>query len=178
MILDINDVTYAGRTAIVRLVNTDVKMLCDCEDWDRLRQYRWSLGNRGYARAYISGKYENFHTLIIPRKRGLVFDHINLNRLDNRKSNIRQITFTANLKHKGSYSNNTSGFKGVSFHKDRRKYQAYIRVNGKARYLGLYDSAELAKEAVEYAQTALTGPVEMEGAEYSARQLREMRGEY
>lgn len=63
-------------------------------------------------------------------------DHINGNTLDNRFDNLRLATHADNTKNCKKYKNNTSGFKGVDFH--RGKWRARIQVNKKIIYLGYY----------------------------------------
>ena len=73
-------------------------------------------------------------------------DHINHNRLDNRKSNLRIVTRQENMYNKSEYKNNTSGVKGVKWNKDRQKWQVQINHNKKRIHLGLYSDLEEAKQ--------------------------------
>jgi len=70
-------------------------------------------------------------------------DHINRDRLDDRWINLRQATFGQNQANTGIPSNNTSGYKGVSWRKQSNKWEA--RVNN--IYLGMFESIEDAKKA-------------------------------
>lgn len=79
-------------------------------------------------------------------------DHINLDKLDNRRENLRLATQSQNCMNKRRQSNNTSGYKGVAFHKSSGKWEARINVNGKRLYLGVFDTPELAYE--EYCNAA------------------------
>lgn len=74
-------------------------------------------------------------------------DHINGDRADDRFKNLREATLQENLRNRGSHKRNTSGFKGVCWNKQARKWQASIGVNGRLKHLGLHDSAEKAHEA-------------------------------
>ena len=65
-------------------------------------------------------------------------DHINGDRLDNRIENLRVVTCQENHKNKKLPSTNTSGVMGVCFHKQAQKWEAYIKVDGKKKYLGLF----------------------------------------
>jgi len=69
-------------------------------------------------------------------------DHINMVKTDNKIANLRLATDSQNASNKSLYSNNTSGFKGVHFHKQSGKFRAGIRLNGKQKHLGSFDSAE------------------------------------
>lgn len=78
-------------------------------------------------------------------------DHINRNRSDNRLCNLRLATSTKN-KHNTSFrANNTSGHRGVTWHKKRKKWQAQISVNNQHQYLGVFDSLDDAITARELA---------------------------
>ena len=74
-------------------------------------------------------------------------DHINLNKRDNRISNLRLATETENGANQPLSSKNTSGFKGVTWHSRSKKWQAAVKVKGKNKYLGLFDRAEDAHSA-------------------------------
>jgi hypothetical protein len=65
-------------------------------------------------------------------------DHENVNTLDNRRKNLRKSTVSQNCMNRRKRSDNTSGFKGVSFHRRLGKWQAAIAVNGKDIYLGYF----------------------------------------
>lgn len=66
-------------------------------------------------------------------------DHINGVKDDNRLSNLREATNAENMRNVGKQSHNTSGLKGVSWHKRTKKWRADIKENGKRIWLGLYD---------------------------------------
>ena len=74
-------------------------------------------------------------------------DHKNRNPRDNRLDNLREISHAENLQNRGPQANNTTGFKGVSYHKVAKKYTANITVNRKTRYLGLFTTPEDAYRA-------------------------------
>ena len=69
-------------------------------------------------------------------------DHINRNRSDNRFCNLRPVTSAENMQNTTDRTNNTSGHRGVTWHKQRQKWQAQISVNNKHKYLGLFDNLE------------------------------------
>ena len=78
--------------------NRGVEILVDAEDLDKVSKYSWSVGADGYPQAKVQGKMVRLHEFLIGRFRGagLVIDHINRNRLDNRKDNLRIITKSHN----------------------------------------------------------------------------------
>ncbi len=69
-------------------------------------------------------------------------DHINNDGKDNRVQNLRWSSHQENCFNRGMYSLNTSGTKGVSFHKKSNKWQAVISVNGKQKHLGTFTNKE------------------------------------
>jgi hypothetical protein len=72
-------------------------------------------------------------------------DHINGNPSDNRLSNLREASRSENGANRTIHSNNKSGFKGVTKH--RNKWAACVRMNNKRYRLGVFDTPELAHKA-------------------------------
>lgn len=65
-------------------------------------------------------------------------DHINRCPSDNRIENLRVVTSLENSRNKGDYSNNTSGYRGVTLHKATGKWAAQIKINKRNIHLGLF----------------------------------------
>jgi len=84
-------------------------------------------------------------------------DHINGNRLDNRLENLRPATTSQNAYNRALNSLNTSGVKGLSWAKKPKKWLACIRVNGKNKNLGYFESKELGAEFLELTREMLHG---------------------
>ncbi len=76
-------------------------------------------------------------------------DHIDGNGLNNKRANLRRSSRKQNARNRKVQQNNTSGFKGVSFHRGAQKWRAQIKVDGKDRYLGVFSTAEAAAEAYD-----------------------------
>lgn len=131
--------------------------LVDDEDFNYLNQWRWHIAWNGYVvrGEYNGGNYKNFflHRVIIKTPKGMFTDHINHNRLDNRKSNLRICTKSQNGFNRNKQKNNTSGYKGVTFEKQTKKWVARIRFNGQMKTIGRFFNPEEASEA--YKQVAL-----------------------
>lgn len=128
--------------------------LVDNEDFAYLNQWKWQLSNRGYASRpkWLKPRKLNKQTTIYMHRFILDFpvlevDHINMNKLDNRKENLRLVTDYQNALNRGKHKDNKSGFKGVSWVKRDKKYKAEITVNKKYNYLGLFDTKEEAAQA-------------------------------
>lgn len=79
-------------------------------------------------------------------------DHINGIRSDNRFENLRVVSHAQNQRNRGIRSDNTSGFTGVTRHNPSGRFMAKIKFQKKCRYLGLFDTAEMAHAA--YARAA------------------------
>lgn len=116
--------------------------LVDDEDFERINAYKWCI-NRGYAGTSLKGKYLMMHREIfndIPT--GYVIDHINRNKLDNRKCNLRFCNKSQNAVNTRVSSNNISGHKGVSWHKVWKKWMVRVIKNYKTVYLKYFDKKE------------------------------------
>lgn len=118
--------------------------LVDDSDFDFLNQWKWHYNAQGYAirRQWFKGgssKFIRMHRLINETPNDLETDHINRNKLDNRRSNLRSVTKSQNSINKGLKSTNTSGCKGVVFDKRRSKWFAQIMLNQKNKFLGYFD---------------------------------------
>lgn len=92
-----------------------------------------------------------------PLARTEFVDHIDGNRLDNRRANLRVATKSENGRNRGRQRNNTSGFKGVTWEKERGKWVAAIMVGGKQAKLGRFDTPEEAYAAYCTAARELHG---------------------
>ena len=117
----------------------------------------WSKHSGGYQRVVAKGKGYSVSRLIwiyhygdIPY--GMKVDHINRVRDDNRIENMRLATIRENNM---NCVRNTSGFPGVSWCSTRKKWAAYIKVNGVGRTIGRYDTLEEAVEARRNAEREL-----------------------
>ena len=119
--------------------------LIDDKDFDNLSTMSWQvhkLGNNYYAYhcSNIKGKTKNIkmHRYLLNYPTGMDIDHINGNGLDNRRENLRICTRSENLRNSKLRNNNTSGYKGVSWSKMRKKWIVQIRFDNKSKCLGFY----------------------------------------
>lgn len=86
-----------GELAYIELANNKGEAIIDAINKD-LDKYNWSLSGDGYPMTYIKGKYVKMHHLVIGKpKKGLVTDHRNRDKLDNRKDNLRSVTQYENM---------------------------------------------------------------------------------
>jgi hypothetical protein len=116
--------------------------IVDAEDYDWLNQYNWCAGkNKGtfYAHRGSNGKTVLMHREIMRAPKGVVCDHRNHNRLDNRKSNLRLCTPAQNQYNKRPKKGCASRYKGVAWRRDSEKWRAQIGYNHKKIHLGNFD---------------------------------------
>lgn len=151
-----NDFEVVGNTVYVSLSNTTDKFICDLDDWEKLKKYCWFKEVQGYVVAMINGKTRKFHTLITKCPRGKVRDHINRNKLDNRKVNLRNVSISQNSFNRGLSPRNTSGYTGVS-KTESGKWFSYIRKDNKLIRLGVYENIEDAISARREAEMKYFG---------------------
>lgn len=110
----------------------------DKEDYEKIKGFGWYKNSRGYAVCDTQDGTFLVHRMIMNCPKGLVVDHINHNKLDNRKANLRVCSQSDNLKNQVLNRANTSGCKGVHFFKRLGLWQTYITVNKKRISLGYY----------------------------------------
>ena len=125
--------------------------IIDKNDLDKIKQYNWTVSKNLYVK---SGNGRNhrlrLHRLIIDCPKDCDIDHINGMPNDNRKANLRIATHQNNSRNTKLRSDNSTGYKGVSFSKRERKYRAYITY-GKQISLGYFDSPIDAAKAYDKA---------------------------
>lgn len=98
-----------------------------------------------------NGKQKNvyLHRLVTKCTNKMHVDHFNHDTLDNTDSNLRIVTRAENMQNlKGPHKDGTSGILGVTWRKDRKKWKAYMGINGKNIHLGLFSDIDEAERAV------------------------------
>jgi len=138
--------------------------IVDDEEFERLNKYGWWLGAGGYPlRQIYIGKsgdkylYKNvfMHQDIMGTKIGFRVDHVDGNKLDNQKKNLR---FASKSQNNWNRKNtNPSGYKGIQFHTTSKKWRAKITKNDKQYFLGCFDTKEEAAKAYDNAANQLFG---------------------
>ena len=136
----------------------------DDDDYEKFAIYRWyaSTGiNKKYIRPrrgyWIKGKLIKvwLHREIMNAKKGIYVDHINNDTLDNRKCNLRLCTKGENNHNRVINNNSTSGYKGVTWKKDAKKWVAQIQIikdkKRKGIQLGYFITKEDAAKAYDKA---------------------------
>lgn len=117
--------------------------IVDDDDYEYLIQFEWFLTPGGYAarKTTKNGRPSIvlMHREIAKTPKGMQTDHINGNRLDNRKCNLRICTNAENSRNRGPMPG-TSKYKGVRWLKNDKKWQANIKLNQKQITLGCFNS--------------------------------------
>lgn len=138
--------------------------IVDDEDYEELLKTKWCLSSTGYAvRGYYEGGKmytKSMHRVLMGNPKGLSVDHINGNRLDNRKENLRVCTHQQNIFNQKVRVNSRSGYRGVIFdnYKPRtKKWRATIKCNNTKEYLGHFLTKEEAALAYNAAAIRLFG---------------------
>ena len=129
--------------------------LVDDYDYEYLYKYNWRADKkRNTFYAVIDDVDDNgkritvfMHRVIMKTRKGMQVDHKDGNGLNNQRINLRNVTHAENQRNKGKLRNNTSGYKGVSWSKQNKKWQVQIKLNGKGIRVGQFSSKEDAYEA-------------------------------
>lgn len=119
-------------------------VLLDDEDRERFIEFSWSLSGNGYLQRHHvteTGRYtkKRLHQEIMGAPYGMTVDHINGNKLDNRRVNLRIVDQQANTQNRRP---NSSGHRGVSWNKRSGKWYAHAKIDRKMISLGFYDNLE------------------------------------
>lgn len=113
--------------------------IIDAEDVDIVNQRTWRKDEDGYIVCRY-GNHSRFkmqnYIMNLPYDRTIYFDHINRDKTDNRKCNLRYVNSQQNAMNQSRKSNTVSGFKGVTYVKSKDTYRARIWLNEKCVYLG------------------------------------------
>lgn len=136
----------------------------DAGDYEWLSQWKWCISTLGYAMRglYLGGGAKNpknktiwMHRFIMNTPKELFTDHINMDKLDNRRCNLRVCTKSENAYNQKPRKQTTSQYKGVHFFTQmghlNKPWLAYITVNKKRTYLGYYKTEEEAALAYNIA---------------------------
>jgi len=148
-----NEYKIVDDVAIIKLTK-EKETIIDLEDLEKILKYKWCASKEGkgwYALTNIKTNYKynrlRLHRFLMNITDSNIFiDHKDCNPLNNRKSNLRLCTNQENQRNVKLQKRNTTGFKGVYFRKDRNKYIAYTKCNGKNICFGSSETAEGAYE--------------------------------
>jgi hypothetical protein len=115
--------------------------IVDDEDFETLRWFRWCYMSRGYAVRSSYGERREMlylHRVIMQAPPGLLVDHINGDKLDNRRENLRLCSARENLRNRRPDAGSTSPYKGVSWNTQKQRWIAVIHVDRRAIQIGVF----------------------------------------
>lgn len=130
--------------------------LVDDEDFERLSRFRWHFDGDGYPNSHERLGVNRSRVVRMAREvlglepgDGLIADHINRDKLDNRKQNLRVVTVAESAQNRGPRKRSRSRFRGVNYVAPSGKWIARVRLGnpGKLHNLGTFDSEEEAARA-------------------------------
>lgn len=130
-------------------------------DGEYFSQYRWYIDHNGYAKTKLPGhkKTTYLHHLVLtnPPAPGMIRDHINRDRLDNRSANLRWVTWKQSAQNRGYHFNTPqyratqSGYRGVTqvrwTYKGKTVWYQRWAAHIQGQHLGTYDTPEEASDA-------------------------------
>ena len=138
----------------IRLSQGKVAQVSD-EWFEELNQFKWHVltgyAARNTSRIFGKQKHIWMHRVIAGASSETEVDHIDCNRLNNQVENLRVCTGSQNARNRNKFSNNTSGFKGVTYHQRSGKWRARIEIEHKSIYLGYYPTPEEAARVYDEA---------------------------
>ena len=121
--------------------------LVDDEDFEWLNQFKWCVNSSKYV---ITGK-NTMHKMIMNPPKDMQIDHVNGDRFDNRRINLRICTGSQNCMNRKPTTKGISGYRGVTWHSTTQKWRARIELNGIKISLGLFLTPEEAAQAYNQA---------------------------
>jgi len=133
-------------------ITTVTETKIDIEDFEKVVEHKWYYSHQhGYICAKEptptpSRKGIYLHRVIMGDTNGMV-DHVDQDKTNNRKENLRLCTISQNAMNTKLYKSNTSGYKGVYYDKKSDAWRAKIEYKRKVYNLGLFSSAEKAAAA-------------------------------
>lgn len=134
---------------MIYIIDNGYQILIDKEDMEKISKYRWRVDkNTGYIYSDFIGKKVYLHRYIMDihtDKSGRVVDHVNRDKRDNRKENLRIVTQAENLRNLSILSNSNTGYRNI--YKKGKKFCLMSNYNGKVTYFGTFQTIQDALNA-------------------------------
>lgn len=132
--------------------------MLDDTDYDRAKDFRWHKTTNGYVAGFVMEQGVRrrvyLHRWLLEAQPGQIVDHIDGNKLNNRRSNLRLVTRSQNQANRRHNRNSRSRYKGVTWHKRRGMWMARIQVRGRRITIGYFvDPLQAAYEYDAFART-------------------------
>jgi len=125
---------------LLQINKSDKLAIVDDEDASRLSKFIWWFNgtvSRVEHRHYKTYHYSMANTVM--NNYDVMFDHKDRNPLNNQKNNLRVATYSQNCRNVAKKPNTISKYKGVSFHKTKKKWIASIRKDRTLIHLGYFE---------------------------------------
>lgn len=164
---DLNDYIVIGEEAIFNLYSGKTgdkigEFVIDLEDIEKVKYHKWRFCHSHVVTGLpAKGTQRELSWVILDldnrdeKNKDIIVDHIDGNPCNNKKSNLRICSQSENVLNKSFMSNNSSSFIGVSYRKDRDRYDPEIRLNKQRCHLGYTQSLEEAVYKRYYAEKIL-----------------------
>lgn len=123
----------------------------DDHNYEYLIKFKWHINKNDYAVAHKDNTTIRMHRLIMNLENDEIIDHIDRNKLNNLENNLRKCTHSQNSCNKKSHG--ISKYLGVSQKKGRQKWDVYIQINNKNKFMGSFISEKDA--ALSYNKKAI-----------------------
>ena len=127
--------------------------LLDAEDLSLLAGYHWYITKEGYVETGVKGvPYRYLHRLVLKATKGQMVDHINGNRADNRKNNLRLCNKSTNAMNMSKIKpSKYSKYRGVTYNKRNKRWTMQITKNYKMVASGAFSTEVEAAKAYDVA---------------------------
>jgi hypothetical protein len=138
-------------------------IVLDDDDWENIKHLKWYISPLGYA---VSGNWNKetknashitMHRFIMCPAKGLEIDHINGNKLDNRRCNLRIVTHQQNMSNIKKKHKSKSIYKGLSWKTNENRWVVRVKFNYKEYYVGRFLDEIDAAHAYDFAALQLFG---------------------
>lgn len=122
-------------------------LLVDRDEYlSRLRFNKWTMDQTGYAVGNVDGKRTSLHRYVMRAEKGEIVDHVNGDKLDNRRCNLRIVTARQN-RWNSPGRKGSSRFTGVCWDTGKGIWKAQINANGRFQHLGYFEDEKDAARA-------------------------------
>ena len=134
---------------IIKRSNDEQSFYIDADDYDKVSLHNWTVSGHGYIVSSNKSKTIFLHRYILNLQQGcnIIVDHIDHNKKNNRKSNLRLCTPSENMINKQLLQSNKSGYPGIRWENNRHKWYVRICADRKEHFIGRFDSFNDALEA-------------------------------
>jgi hypothetical protein len=119
---------------------TGEQIVVDEDIYELIKDRKFYIHTGGYVQFWGNKKMNYLHRYINNTPKGMQTDHINGNRLDNRRENLRTCSPLENAQNSRRKTGKIE-YRGVSFDDRKKRYQARIKIDKKHKHIGLFDTA-------------------------------------